>query len=302
MQLELDPRLRTLAALARRNSFTGAAEELFVSQPAVSKHIRDLEQLVGVRLVVRQRRSNVLTPAGQFLATQVLRAEAILAQAERGVAAFRKLGSASLSLAASGTPGTYLLPPIIARFHEEYPGVELSVTLGTSSDVVQAVRTHHSELGIVGGFAGAVDIESLALLEDEIVVIGPPSFSSAAPRDLEETTWISREEGSATRAAVEAAWADLGISPQRRLEMPSWEAVKLLVASGAGVAACSRMAVELELAAKTLVIVPIGGWKVRRTISAIRGRDAPLTPVADRFIQMLKAGWSTEGSAPLQVG
>ena len=103
-------------------------------------------------------------------------------------------------------------------------------------------------------------------------------------RDAEAATWISPSEGSATRAAVEAAWADIGITPSHRLELPSWEAVKLAVARGHGVAGCSQFTVDGELRAGTLGLVRRRGWKVRRMISIVRHRDTMLTPSAREFV------------------
>src|ERR1700722_3536256 len=103
--MELGARLRAFAGFVRRGSFTGAAEELRISQPAVSKHIADIERDLGVKLI--ERRSRELTAAGELLASHVLRAEAILAQAAHGIAALREPGLRKLTIWASGTPGTY---------------------------------------------------------------------------------------------------------------------------------------------------------------------------------------------------
>jgi DNA-binding transcriptional LysR family regulator len=108
---------------------------------------------------------------------------------------------------------------------------------------------------------------------------------------LRSLTWISREEGSATRALAEAACADLGIAPRRRLELPSWEAIKLAVRRGYGIAACSRFAVEEELRAGSLALIPVRRWNVRKTMAIIRVRDAALTPSAEQFLMLLRAGW-----------
>src|SRR5437660_3731102 len=117
--MELGARLRAFAGFVRRGSFTGAAEDLRISQPAVSKHIADMERDLGVKLI--ERRSRALTAAGQFLASHVLRAEAILAQAERAVAALRGPDLGLLSILASGTPGTYLLPDLVGSFQQAHP-------------------------------------------------------------------------------------------------------------------------------------------------------------------------------------
>ena len=92
-------------------------------------------------------------------------------------------------------------------------------------------------------------------------------------------------------AAVEAAWADAGITPSRRLELPNWEAVKLAVARGHGVAGCSQFTVEGELRAGSLAVLRLPGWNVRRTISIVRHREAALTPSAREFVAMLHARW-----------
>src|SRR6476661_7484042 len=129
--MELAARLRAFAGFVRRRTFTGAAEELRISQPAVSKHIADMERDLGIKLI--ERRSRTLTAAGEFLASHVLRAEAILAQAAYGVAALREPGVGSLSVLASGTPGTYLLPDIIASFQQTHPGIQVTFKLATSA-------------------------------------------------------------------------------------------------------------------------------------------------------------------------
>jgi DNA-binding transcriptional LysR family regulator len=288
--MQLDARLRAFAAFARRRSFSGAAQDLRISQPAVSKHIADIERALGVPLVERRRGKNALTAAGEFLANHVLRAEAILAQAALGIPEFRTPGSGSLTIVAAGVSGTYLLPEVIAQFQEAHPGIRVVLELGTSATAVETLRAHRAELGVVGGFVAAPEIEAESLLENEMVVVGPRRLAKRrlARSELEALTWISREEGSAGRALVEAAFADLGITPKRRLELPSWEAIKLMVRRGYGVAACSRFAVEEELRTGLLAVIPLRGWKVRNTMSIIRVRDAALTPAAQLFLQALR--------------
>jgi LysR family transcriptional regulator, transcriptional activator of the cysJI operon len=296
--MELGAKLRAFAGFVRRGSFSGAAEELRISQPAVSKHIADMERDLGVKLI--ERRSRELTTAGEFLASHVLRAEALLVQAAHGIVALREPGLGSLSIRSSGTPGTYLLPEVVARFQQAHPGVRVTFELGTSAEVVKAVRSHRAEIGITGGFVAAPEIESEPLIEDEIIIVGAPSFKAKrlSRDDLEQLIWISREEGSATRMIADEAMADLGIVPQRRLDLPSWEAIKLVARRGAGIAACSRISVAEELEAGTLVVIPYVPWKVRRTFSIVRIRDAALTPAAHQFLLMLRERWGQTFSPP----
>jgi DNA-binding transcriptional LysR family regulator len=287
----LDSRLRAFAAVARTGSFSRAAEELFVSQPAVSKHVAALEAELGAPLLIRGRRGTTLTPAGEELADVALRAEALLAKGLRAAEAQRDGRIGALALVASGVPGTYLLPGLIARFHAENPGVELSFQLSTSGGALEIVRAHQAELGLIGGLLVPPELESEPLVEDDIVLIGSPKLGGRrlSPAQLADETWIYREEGSATRAAVEAARWEAGLHVSRSLELPSWEAVKLAVASGAGIAAISRLAVDVELRAGTLVVLDVRQWRLRRLISVVRARDVPLGGPAESFLELLRA-------------
>jgi DNA-binding transcriptional LysR family regulator len=295
--MQLEARLRAFASFVRRRSFSGAAEELRISQPAVSKHIADLERALGVNLI--ERRSRTLTAAGEHLANHVLRAESLLAQALRGVAALQQPGLGTLSLMASGTPGTYLLPDMIGSFQRAHPGARIEFGLGTSAEVVKAVRSHRAELGVVGGFIAAPEIEAEPLIEDDIVIVGPPSLSGKrlSRDELESITWISREEGSATSLLADNAIADMGIMPKSRLALPAWESIKLAVRHGHGIAAFSRLAVAEELETGTLIEIPFAPWKVRRNFSIVRIRDATPTPAAQAFLLMLRARWSQQASS-----
>jgi DNA-binding transcriptional LysR family regulator len=286
--MELGARLRAFAAFVRRRSFGGAAEELRISQPAVSQHIADMERDLGVKLI--ERRSRELTIAGELLATHVLRSEALLEQGIHCVRALREPESGALSVLASGTPGTYVLPEVITAFQRAHPGVRIAFAIATAKDVVDSVRAHRAEIGVVGGFLTAPEIEAEPLIEDEIVIVGAPSLArKRLTRDaIEELTWISREQGSGTSALADAAVGDVGLVPRRHLALPSWEAIKLAVRGGHGIAACSRLAVAEELAAGALVVLPLLPSSVRRTFSIIRTRDAALTPAAERFVAMLR--------------
>jgi DNA-binding transcriptional LysR family regulator len=288
--MDLEARLRAFAAVARRGNFSRAADDLAISQPAVSKHVADLERALGTRLLIREPRGARLTDAGEFLAGYVNRAEALLAQAAAGVASLANAESGVVRVATSGTPGVYLLPRALAAFAPTRPGVEIQVDVGTSAEAIEAVRNHRADLGLVGGATGEPDLEVEPLVEDEVVIVGGASLArpGMVARDIAGQTWISREEGSATRRAVEAAMANLGLRPARRLTLPDWEMIKIAVASGAGVAAISRFAVEHELADGRLTLINVRGWHVVRPLSVIRSRDVPMAPLAEQLAVTLR--------------
>ncbi len=298
--MNLEARLRAFAAIARRGSLSSAAEELYVSQPAVSKHLAALEREVGKPLVTRGREGAKLTRAGAVLADYVLRAEALLANAQRALAADEDGGTGTLTIAASGIPGTYLLPELLARFRDRHPGVELDLDVTTSDGALELVRAHTVELGVVGGLTLPAELESEPLVEDEIVLVGPPSLGGRRLRrkELEGLTWFSREEGSATKAAVETARWELGLRSVPEMELQSWEAVKLAVGRGAGIAAISRLALDVELPAGRLVVLDVPRWRLTRTISVVYARGVPLTPPAERFFETLREAFAVEEAPP----
>src|SRR5262250_1552368 len=191
--MDLEARLRAFAAFARRRSFSAAAQELHISQPAVSKHVADVERAAGVRLVERRAHGSSLTPAGEFLANHVLRAQALLAQAVRGVGEFRQRATGSLTIVASGVPATYLLPEVLVAFQRAHHEVRVRIVQGASAQTMDALRSHRAELGVVGGFAAAPEIEAEPLVEEEVVVVGSPRLASRrlSRRDAEAATWIS---------------------------------------------------------------------------------------------------------------
>jgi LysR family transcriptional regulator, transcriptional activator of the cysJI operon len=289
--MELEARLRAFAAFARCRSFSSAAAELRISQPAVSKHIADLERMLGLTLVERARRDGALTSAGDFVANHVLRAESLLAQAARGAAQFRNSGSGSLAIVSSWLTGTYLLPKIIAEFQHARPGVRVSLELGTAVKAVEWLRSHRAELGFIADAAGGPEIEAEPLLKNEIAVVGNPAFVPRRPshESLQELTWISREEGSATRSLADTAMGRLGIVPRRRLQLPSYEAVVHALKSGYGIAAMNRYVVAEELRAGSLAVIAVRGWNVRSVLSVLRARDARVTPLANEFQTLVRS-------------
>jgi DNA-binding transcriptional LysR family regulator len=292
--MQLEARLRAFAAFARKRSFSGAAAELRISQPAVSKHIADLERALALTLVERGRRDGTLTSAGEFVANHVLRAESLLMQASRGAAELRNAGSGSLAITASWLTGTYLLPDIIAEFKQSHPGVRIALQLGTAGEAVEWVRSHRAELGFIANAVRGPEIEAEPLLENEIALVGRPDLAPKRPsrEHLEALTWISRQEGSATRNASDRALARLGIVPQRRLELPSYEAVLVALKRGYGIAAISRYVVASDLRTSTLRVIPLRGWHVRNLISVLRVRDGLLTPSASQFLNLVRQRFS----------
>jgi DNA-binding transcriptional LysR family regulator len=231
-----------------------------------------------------------LTSVGEFVANHVLRAEALLAQTAVGVAEFRNGASGSLAIVASWVTGTYLLPEIMAEFQHSHPAVRITLELRTAVKAVEWLRSHHAELGFIAGVVGGPEIEAEPLLENEIVIVGRPTLVPSRPsrENLESLAWISREEGSATRAASDQSLARLGIVPHRRFELPSYEAVLHALKKSYGIAAISRFVVAEALRSGSLGVVAVRGWNVSSMISVLRVRHALLTPSANQFQRFVR--------------
>src|SRR6266511_6088335 len=230
--MQVEARLRAFAAVARQRSFSRAAGELYVTQPAVSKHVASLEAELGKQLVVRDRKGLTLTPAGEVLADYVLRAEALLANARRALAGGADAQTGTLSIAASDSAGSYVLPTLLAGFHAQHPGVEVDFRVAKAGDAMELVRTHRVELAVLDGLTMPPELDGEPLFDDEVVLVGPPRLAGRRLRakELEGETWIAPDEGPATRAAVDGARSQLGLRAVRALALPSWEAVKGAVA------------------------------------------------------------------------
>jgi LysR family transcriptional regulator, transcriptional activator of the cysJI operon len=177
------------------------------------------------------------------------------------------------------------MPAIIAEFQNSHPGVRVTLQLGTAVQAVELLRSHRAELGFVAGAVAAPEIETEPLLEYDVVIVGRPALipGRASHDRLETLTWISREEGSATRISSDVTLARLGIVPRRRLELASNETVVCALKQGYGIAAISRYAVATELRTGSLAVIQVRGWNVRNIVSLLRVRDAMLSPSAERF-------------------
>ena len=287
--MELEARLRAFAAVARTRSFSRAAEALYVSQPAISKHIAALEDELGAQLVVRTPSGAALTPVGKVVADYVLRAEGLLNQAKQALAAGVDAQDGRLTVVASPVPATYLLPEVLAELRRQRPTVEIQVSVASPADAIDLLRTHRAELAVVSAIQPPPELQSEPLVEDEIMIVGAPLLGSRRLRadDLEKLTWIVPDAHAADRAAEYATRA--GIREIHTLEVPGWEAVKRAVSQGAGVTAISRMALDIELRAGVLVVLNVPAWRQAHNVTLITVRDVPLTPPAAAFADALRS-------------
>ena len=248
--------LAIFVAVAEREHLTRAAEAIHLTPSAVSTAIKNLEAYYGVELFHRVGRRIELTVTGRMFLSE---AKATLARVHSAELMLSELGSlqrGKLSVYASQTIATYWLPPVLMRFHQDHPGIDLELTIGNTRTVSEAVMEGEAELGFVEGELDAPALSSRVIAQDALVVVVGPGHPWADGRSLSvsdlvaDSMWVMREQGSGTRSEFENALARFGVSPadlRIALVLPSNEAVLSAVRSGLCAAAISSAAAGIYL-------------------------------------------------------
>ena len=286
--------LRTFLAVRKHLNYTRAAEEVFLTQPAVSRQMRQLEEGLSVRLFEQIGKSLHLTDAGETLAAE---AEKLLGAMERTTEAVRFHRSAevgSVRIGASTTPGFYLLPDLLGRFHRRYPKVALHYTVENSLRIEQKIVRNELDVGFVGAHLSSEELELSPLVEDEIVCFAAPSHRLAkarhiTPNSLEEELWVIREKGSATRRIFEDWLSSRKGAIRKAIELGCPEACKALVRAGIGISFMSVHGLRSELRAKHLVKVPVTGMSLKRPIFLARHSEKRNSPVMESFLATVES-------------
>ncbi|HET9156790.1 MAG TPA: LysR substrate-binding domain-containing protein [Myxococcaceae bacterium] len=286
--------LRLFLAVATHGGFSRAARVTGVSQPAISKAVRLLEQQSGAQLLVRAPSGVVLTDAGQLLLEHARALFAEERSAEERLESLRGLRRGVLRVGGSTTLAAYFFPPILGELYRAHPGIDLQVLSGNARTIVGAVLDHRIELGLVEGPVRDGRIEVRPWREDILHVVVSPEHPLAGSRrvigpQLMEEVLVVREEGAGTRAVMEAALKRRRWTPQRVFEVNSTEAIKGMVAAGIGWALLSTRAVRDDLALGRLRAIEVQDFSLRRTLSWIRWKTRRLGPPATAFRSLAEA-------------
>jgi len=319
--------LAAFRAVADAGGVGRGAEKLLVSQPAVSKHIRQLERTLGVALFDRTPKGVRPTHAGELLADYARRIFALADEAEQAVADLRGLRRGKLAIAASPTLGVYFLPGPLVRFRRDFPDVTVAVEVENSTVLQRRLLDGDVELGFSEVQPQRREIDAHVFLHDQLIAVASPRHPlakkhvawasrpstsltagararrpshecrSIALADLARQPFVVRETGSTTKSMVERALADRGLAITPVMSLGSTEAIKQAVRAGLGLAVVSRAAVEDQLAAGTLAALRVRDWDVRRALTLLRLRGRVPTAAAHRFEEAL--GDEPLGDEPL---
>jgi DNA-binding transcriptional LysR family regulator len=301
MQITLR-QLEVFLAVARAGSFRAAADVLHLSQPALSQHVAELERELGARLFDRVGRRIALTEAGRILEDHAQRVFATLASARETVAELEGLKRGSLLIGASTTPGIYVLPYLVARFQEQYPGIGLCVRIANSAHIEELIRANELDLGVVGGHGFHPGEKCLAKgMPDELMLIVPPGHRWSRRREiaadlLSAERLLIREEGSASRQVTERALQHVGARIGPTMELGHTEAIKQAVMAGLGVAFVSLHAIRGELRGGQLFALRLRAHRIRRHFHVIHN-DARTLGVSARAFMGLLEGAGSSGRA-----
>lgn len=294
--------LRVFAEVAQQGSMARAAESLHLTPPAVSMQIKEVETQVGLPLFDRQGRSVVLSTAGEYFLVHAKRLLAALKEADDAMARFKRVERGLLTIGMVST-AKYFVPHLLARFHQDHPGVEVRLrVVGNREQLVALMQTSEVDLSIMGRPPREISTRSESFATHPLVFVAPPGHPLLATPQapvaaLGPYGFIVREHGSGTRSAMERFFQDQRFVPQIAMEMSSNETIKQAVIAGLGLSFLSLHTVGLEVKSGLMKIVEIAGTPVMRTWNVVHLGSKVLSPAAEAFRYFLLE----QGSAYLRA-
>jgi len=301
-------RLVVFRTVAEQCSFRKAAEELYLTQPAVSLQIKALEEELGVQLFDRTGSRIALTGAGKELLGYARQVHALLAEAEHKVVAWSGEKAGHLALGASTTIAQYVLPRLLGEFRREHPRVQPTLMSGNTEQIVAALVQQQIAMGLIEGPSHSRDVKTEPFLADELVLLVPSAHewaerASVACEEVCSTPLVMRERGSGTRHIVELALERHHIKRTALhvvMELDSTEAIKSAVEAGLGAGFVSRWAIAKDLrVGRSFNIVEIEGLRLRRDFLIAYASGPAMQGLSEEFRRFLmtRAGTSRKLAA-----
>lgn len=298
--------LRILKAIAAEGSFKRAADSLYVSQPAVSLQVQNLERQLNVPLFDRGGRRAQLTEAGHLLLEYGEKVLSLCQETCRAIEDLQNLQGGTLIIGASQTTGTYFMPRMIGLFRQKYPDVSVQLQVHSTRRTSWSVANGQVDLAIIGGEVPPELQDTLEILpyaEDELALILPVSHpfvqvDRIPKEDLYKLKFINLDSQSTIRKVIDQVLTRCGIDPKRlkaEMELNSIEAIKNAVQSGLGAAFVSISAIEKELQMNVLHRAKIDEVVVKRTLSLIVNPNRYRSKAAEAFCREILPQFATNG-------
>ena len=278
---------RVFEAVARHLSFSRAAEELHLSQPAVSMQIKGIETILGLPLTEQLGKKIFLTEAGREVLHASRAITARLDDLQANLAQLQDVNSGRLNLAVTSTVNA-VATNILVRFRGQHPGVSIHLAVANRESVLEQLVANRIDLAIMGQVPDGLELEATRILDNPLVAIAPPDHpfvkaKKLSLRELATEPFLVREAGSGTRAAMTRCFAENGLELRSSMEMSSNEAIKLAVQAGLGLGILSLQTLELELAQKRLAVLNVEGFPIMRHWYVVHRADKRLSPAAQAF-------------------
>lgn len=278
---------RVFEAVARHLSFSRAAEELHLSQPAVSMQVRGIEVILGLPLTEQLGRKIFLTEAGREVLHASRAITARLDDLQANLAQLQGIDSGRLNLAVTSTVNA-VATGILVRFRGRHPGVSIHLGVSNRESVLEQLAANRIDLAIMGQVPDGLELEATRIMDNPLVAIAPPDHPFAQKkkvslRDLSSEPFLVREAGSGTRAAMTRFFAEKGLELHSSMEMNSNEAIKQAVQAGLGLGILSLQTLEMELALKRLAVLQVEGFPIMRHWYVVHRADKRLSPAAQAF-------------------
>lgn len=289
----MDQQLFVFIKVAELQNFSRVANELHMTQPAVSQHIQALEQRMGTKLLERTNKYVRLNKAGEIVYHH---GKEILHAYNRMYGLVNELvftGIGELSIGASYTFGEYILPRIIADFHREYPLIIPKITIANTQSISKLIDQHQLDVGIVEGHFKQDTLIIEPLAEDYMFVIVSANHPFANKEqiqlnDLQDETWILREEGSGTREAAETMFSSYQFTPKEIMEFGSTQIIKESVEANIGISLISKWAIEKEVNLGRIKTLKVNGKPIMRNFSILRKKTKFHTKASELFLNILR--------------
>ncbi len=283
-------------AIWETKSFSKAAEQVHLTQPTVSAHIKSLEEELGVRLFDRKGREVVPTKAAKRLLPMARQIVRLASQASEEMRRFAGQEGGSLEIGGSNIPGQYILPRLLGRFKQIHPDITIRLQIADTAAVIAAVESSTLELGMVGAVMDKKRLVFLPCFSDELILAVPQGHrlygrQQVDPAELLEEPFVIRETGSGTRATFEKSLSQqLGIQISRLnivAEMGSTEAIRQAVKAGVGLAVISGLAIKEDVESGRLHAARIEGLELKRNFYLVWHSMRTLAPITDAFKEFI---------------
>jgi DNA-binding transcriptional LysR family regulator len=292
--------LETFVRIASTKNFTKAANDLSLTQPAVTRQIAALEKELHTRLLDRMGRHVELTSSGIALHSYAVQMLRLADDARRSVHDVTLGSSGQLSVGASSTAATYLLPPMLRRFREEHSGVELSVHTGSSAQATEMVSEGSVDMSVVMDFRPQRGIHAVVLANYANVLVTYPDHPLAqntarvAVSDLSTSSIILMQQGTRLRLQVDRLFNEAQVAPRISMELDNVEAIKKMIEARLGVSILPYLAVTTEVTAGSLRAITLrNAPAAQQVIAAVYREDKYQSASLKAFVELLKEELST---------